>query len=137
MSKRTDEIFQQAIQELGIDVPIFRVVADMNSLTFHLYGGQVKTWHPEPAPTDAHTERAPADLLTLIAPSPVPATSREVQDCDGIGKVTAESLARHGIFTIRDLVNTYHDGTLATYLPAATLRKAETWLAKHGYLPPF
>jgi hypothetical protein len=56
-----------AIQALGIDVPIMRVEEDKNgAITIHLYGGEVKHWPPAAA-----AEIAPPEPMHNFTPPPV------------------------------------------------------------------
>ena len=56
-----------AIQALGIDVPIMRVEEDKNgAITVHLYGGETKHWPPA-----AQAEIVPANPMPHFTPPPV------------------------------------------------------------------
>jgi hypothetical protein len=56
-----------AIQALGIDVPIMRVEEDQNgAITIHLYGGEVKHWPPA-----ATAEIAQPEPMHNFTPPPV------------------------------------------------------------------
>ena len=51
----TPETIQQALEDLGINVPYYEARLVGNRIEFHLYGGQVKTWPP---PKGARSERS-------------------------------------------------------------------------------
>lgn len=56
-----------AIQALGIDVPIMRTEQDANgAITIHLYGGEVKHWPPA-----AQADIATANPMPHFTPPPV------------------------------------------------------------------
>jgi hypothetical protein len=117
-------VIEKAIADLGINVPIYKIVADDLSLTFYLYGGRVLTWRP-------------ADIEGNLPPAPrAPAAlDRDVRDVDGIGQKTADSLNHRGVITIGDLVRAFQDGRLPGLLPKRTLDLAVAWLRHNHYLP--
>jgi hypothetical protein len=149
MNKSPDQtVIQRAIQDLGITVPIYKIVADDVSLTFYLYGGRVLTWHPHEAegdiPVYPKIPRALTEVPAKAGPTPaeaeeIPAgprpTLREARltDVDGIGERTADDLRRRGIISVDDLADVLDAGDLAKYLPKRTLEKAVAWLQSHAY----
>jgi hypothetical protein len=125
-----ESVIEKAIADLGINVPIYRIVADDKSLTFHLYGGRVVTWTPPDVEGDV-----PAYPPVGAGLKPAPGMKRDVQDVAGIGQRTAADLQAHyNVVTIEDLVNRFEAGELHKYLIPRTYDKAVAWLREHHYV---
>jgi hypothetical protein len=131
-----DPPIRQAIEDLGIDVPILRL--DINpdgSLTFHLYGrSEPVTWRPLGHGGAAGGPPPSPKLGQPAGGSPDP-PSPKAQDLTvvfGIGRKTAQVLQEDGITTYQQLADAYASGQLNFH--STTLNKIEAWLEANGYL---
>ena len=132
----------QALAELNINVPVYRIEADPNIMTvhFYLYGGKEVIWYaampdpvePPPCPTGG-TEGGPL-------PPPCPTGGTEggplpdgLTTAAGVGTKTAQALNRLEIINLRQLAAHYLDDEIVELMTPANYRKLGTWLDQHGF----
>ena len=150
------DLLKEAINGLGINVPIYRTVENDGALLLYLYGGRVVQWppstlattgadpDPDPvttSPTLATTGGQPdpgAVTIPTLTPSAPPLPSPPAPPIDdltaipGIGKATAKALNNAGFNTFRSLIDAQDADILAVpKLNTYALGKIRSYLYVH------
>jgi len=133
------KLLKEAIQGLGINVPIYRTEEQDGVLTLYLYGGRVVHWPPSTLATPKHSgSKPPVTTSPILAttgagalegPVTTPSPTDDLTAIPYVGDATAKALAHAGYLTFQNLISAPDTDLLTvTGINTYTLPKIRAYL---------